>query len=361
MLRIPLLRPLQIGPQPSGNPSSVCAAQSGEPRPRSARLLRALSLSFIVGITGMLLGESRQADAQTWPTKPIRIVLQFPPGGSTDVVARILAKELTSSLGQPVIVDNKPGADGAIAGEFVARSEPDGHTFFMATNTPMMQVPLLRKSPPYDPVKSFTPVSLLGRYVYVLVTHPSVPAKDVNELLSYARANPGKLGYGSYSGVTQLMHNRLKNVSKADMSLVPYKGEAPTIADVLGNHVQLTFATPISTIGHIKEGKLRALAVLLPARSALFPSVPTGNEAGLPPFTTGTWAALFGPAKLPTDITARMNKELNQIMRRPEIKEQIDKLGFEIGGSSAEELGVFVQDQLQAWGRAFKDAGMNPE
>lgn len=327
--------------------------------PREAR--RVLSLLLFAGLSLGLIGQTDCAKAQSWPSKPIKIVLQFPPGGSTDVVARILAKELTQSLGQPVLVENKPGADGAIAGEFVARAEPDGHTFFMATNTPMMQVPLLRKNAPYDPVKSFTPVSLLGRYVYVLVVNPGVPAKDVSELIAYARANPGKLGYGSYSGVTQLMHNRLKNVSKADMSLVPYKGEAPTIADILGNHVQLTFATPISTQGHIKEGKLRALAVLLPARSALFPLVPTGAEAGLPAFTTGTWAALFGPAKLPADITARMNKELNQIMRRPDIKEQIDKLGFEIAGSSSEELGSFIQDQLQAWGRAFKDAGMNPE
>jgi tripartite-type tricarboxylate transporter receptor subunit TctC len=299
--------------------------------------------------------------AQAWPSKPIRIVLQFPPGGSTDVVARLLAKELSTSLGQPVLVDNKPGADGAIAADTVARAEPDGYTYFLATNTAMMQVPLLRKTPPYDPIKSFTPVSLVGRYVYVLVVNSTLPAKEVSELLSLARANPGKLGYGSYSGVTQLMHSRLKNVAKADMSLVPYKGEAPTIADLLGGHIQLTFATPISTLAHIKEGKLRALAVLLPARSALLPNVPTGAESGLPSFTTGTWAALFGPAKLPPDISTRVNRELNLIMRRPEIKEQIDKLGFELAGSTPAELGVFVQDQLQAWGSAFKDAGMNPE
>lgn len=277
------------------------------------------------------------------------------------MVARILATQLTASLGQPVLVENKPGADGAIAGDIVARSEPDGHTFFLASNTPMMQVPLLRKTPPYDPIKSFTPVSLVGRYVYVLVTNPSVPAKDVKELLAYARANPGKLGYGSYSGVTQLMHNRFKMISKVDMSLVPYKGEGPTISDVLGGHVQLTYATPISTLAHIKEGKLRALAVLLPNRSNLLPNVPTATEAGLPPFTAGTWAALFGPAKLPPAITQRMNKELNTVMARPEIREQIEKLGFDIAGSTPDELGTFMQDQLQAWGRAFKEAGMNPE
>jgi tripartite-type tricarboxylate transporter receptor subunit TctC len=322
--------------------------------------LRSSFLSLIA-LAMLLVANSANAQSASWPSKPIKIVLQFPPGGATDVVARILAKELTSSLGQPVLVENKPGADGAIAGEFVARAEPDGHTFFMATNTPMMQVPLLRKNPPYDPIKSFTPISLLGRYVYVLVVNPSLPAKDVSELIAYARSNPGKLTYGSYSGVTQLMHSKFKSVSKLDMNLVAYKGEAPAISDLLGNHVQLTFATPISTSGHIKDGKLRALAVLLPSRSNLFPTVPTGAEAGLPPFTTGTWAALFGPAKMPAEITARLNSELNQIMRRPEIKEQIDKLGFEIAGSSSDELGVFMQDQLQAWGRAFKEAGMNPE
>ena len=300
------------------------------------------------------------AAAQAWPTKPIRIVLQFPPGGATDSVARILAQSMSATLGQPVLVENRPGADGAIAGDFVARAEPDGHTFFLASNTPMMQVPLLKKNPPYDPVKSFTPVSLVGRYVYVMVSTPALAASNVAELLAYARANPGKLGYGSYSGVTQLMHTQLKLV-KADTTLVPYKGEAPTVTDILGNHVQFTFATPASTLGHIKEGKLRALAVLLPARSSMLPNVPTGAEAGLPPFTAGTWAALFGPAKLPAEITQRMNRELNAAMQRPEVRDKIAALGFELGGSTPDEMVTFLQDQLLAWGRAFKDAGMTPE
>ena len=315
---------------------------------------------FSIGMAALLIGAASLAAAQTWPSKPVRIVLQFPPGGSTDVVARILAQTLSGSLGQPVIVENRPGADGAIAGDHVARAEPDGHTFFLASNTPMMQVPLLKKNAPYDPVKSFTPVSLVGRYVYVLVVNPTVPAKDAAELLAYARANPGKLGYGSYSGVTQLMHNRLKSAG-ADMNLVPYKGEAPTVVDILGNHVQLTFATPISTQAHIKEGKLRALAVLLPKRSALFPNVPTAAEAGLPPFTAGTWAMLLGPAKLPADITQRMNKELNAAMQRADVREKIEKLGFDLAGSTPEEVAAFLQEQLQAWGRAFREAGMQPE
>jgi tripartite-type tricarboxylate transporter receptor subunit TctC len=323
-----------------------------EPTPMK-RLLSALCLLLAATTT-------LPAWAQAWPSKPVKIVLQFPPGGSTDAVARILAQALQASLGQTVLVENRPGADGAIAGDFVARSEPDGHTFFLASNTPMMQVPLLKKNPPYDPVKSFTPVSLVGRYIYVLVTSPTLPAKDVNELLAYARTNPGKLGYGSYSGVTQLMHTNLK-LAKAETNLVPYKGEAPTVTDILGNHVQMTFATPASTLPHIKDGKLRAMAVLLPARWSQLPNVPTGAEAGLPPFTAGTWAALFGPAKLPADITQKMNRALNDAMQKPDVREKIAALGFELGGSTPDEMGKFLQEQLGAWGKAFKDAGMSPE
>jgi tripartite-type tricarboxylate transporter receptor subunit TctC len=304
---------------------------------------------------------STLAGAQNWPSKPIRIVLQFPPGGSTDAVARILAQALTTSLGQPVLVENRPGADGAIAGDFVARAEPDGHTFFLASNTPMMQVPLLKKNPPYDPIKSFTPVSLVGRYVYVLVAQPSLPVQNAAELLAYARNNPGKLNYGSYSGVTNLMFTRIKSEAKVDMNLIPYKGEGPTITDILGGHVQLTYATPTSTLPHIRDGKLKPLAVLLPARSSLLPQVPTVAEAGLPTLTAGTWAALYGPAKLPPEIANRMSRELNAAMARPDVRDRIEKQGFDLSGSTPAELGSFMVEQLQAWAKAFNDAGMQPE
>src|SRR5262245_50124373 len=301
------------------------------------------------------------AQAQPWPAKPVRIVLQFPPGGSTDAVARILAQALTAPLGQTVVVENKPGADGAIAGEFVARAEPDGYTWFLATNTPMMQVPLLRKNAPYDPVKSFTPVSLVGRYVYVLVASPALPAKNAAELLAHLRENPGRINYGSYSGVTQLMYASLRASARVDVALVPYKGEGPTVADIIGGHVHMTYATPTSTLAHIREGKLRAIATLLPSRFVLLPEVPTSAEAGLPTLSAGTWAALFGPAKLPAEIAGRMSRELNAAIRKPDVKDKIDRQGFELAGSTPEEMGAFLQEQLQAWAKAFREAGMQPE
>ena len=301
------------------------------------------------------------ANAQTWPNKPVRIVLQFPPGGSTDVVARILAQSMTTALGQPVVVENKPGADGAIAAEYVMRSDPDGYTFFLASNTPMMQVPLLRKKPPYDPVKNFTPISMVGRYVYVLVANPNVPAKNAKELLEFASKNPGKLNYGSYSGVTQLMHTKLTKEAKIDTNLIPYKGEGPTINDMLGGHVQFTFATPTSTLSHISAEKLRAMAVLLPKRSALLPDVPTAAEAGIPTLEAGTWAALFGPANMPPELANRMSEAINAAMARPDVRDRIAKQGFDLGGSTPKELGSFVQEQLKAWAQAFAEAGLKPE
>jgi tripartite-type tricarboxylate transporter receptor subunit TctC len=296
-----------------------------------------------------------------WPSKPVRIVLQFPPGGSTDAVARILSQVLTQSLGQPVLVENRPGADGAIAGDFVARAEPDGHTYFLASNTPMMQVPLLKKNPPYDPIKSFTPVTLVGRYIYLLVAGAQVPAQNAQELLQLIRSQPGKFNYGSYSGVTQLMFTRLKNEAKLDMNIIPYKGEGPTINDILGGHVQLTYATPASALPHIREGKLKALAVLLPKRWNQLPQVPTAVEAGVPPLTAGTWAALFGPARLPMDIANRMSRAMADAMARPEVKEKIDNLGFDLASSTPAEMAVFMPEQLQAWAKAFADAGLQPE
>lgn len=299
--------------------------------------------------------------AAQYPAKPIRLVIHFPAGGSTDLVARVLAQAMGDSLGQPVVVENKLGADGAIAAAQVMQSPPDGHTLFLATNTPMMQVPLLQKNPPYDPVAAFTPISLVGRYTFVLVTTPKLPANSLAEFIAYARANPGKVNFATYSGASQLAYAQIVKTANLDMLRVPYKGEVPAVTDILGGTVHAVFATPTSTLSHIKEGRLRAFAVTTPTRSPLLPEVPTTVEAGLPPISVEFFAALFGPAKMPPEITARLSRETNAILARPAIREQIDKQGFALAGSTPEELGAFVKRQLVAWKQGFEDAGLKPE
>lgn len=321
-------------------------------------LFRHLTL-LVCTIAGLALPAI--ASAQTWPTKNIRIVLQFSPGGATDVVARILAQHLTTSLGQTVIVENKPGADGQIAAEFVMRSEPDGHTFFMASNTPMMQVPLLKKNPPYDPLTSFTPVALIGRYIFVMVANPKQPFKTYAELAAYAKANPGKLNFGSHSGVTQLMFSRMTKQHGLQMNLIPYKGEAPNVSDLLGGHVQFNLVSTISTLQHINDGKLNPIAVMLDKRLSLLPNTPTFAEAGLPALGAESWAALFGPAKLPPDIATRMSEAVRAAIADPASRARIERQGFHLAGSTPAELNTFVASQLKDWKQAFDDVGLKPE
>jgi tripartite-type tricarboxylate transporter receptor subunit TctC len=300
-------------------------------------------------------------NAQAWPTKNIRIVLQFSPGGATDVVARILAQHLTTSLGQTVIVENKPGADGQIAAEFVMRAEPDGHTFFMASNTPMMQVPLLKKNPPYDPLTSFTPVTLVGHYIYVMVANSKLPFKTFSELVAFGKANPGKLNFGSHSGVTQLMFSRMSKQHDLQMNLIPYKGEAPNVNDLLGGHVQFTLVSTISTMQHIHDGKLTPIAMMLDKRLSLLPEVPTFAEAGLPSLGAESWAALFGPAKLAPEIATRMSQAIRAAIADPEVRARIERQGFDLAGTTPAELGAYMVTQLKDWKQAFNDVGLKPE
>ena len=299
--------------------------------------------------------------AAQYPTKPIRMVIHFPVGGSTDLVARVLAQAMGESLGQPVVVENKLGADGAIAAAQVMQAPPDGYTIFVATNTPMMQVPLLHKNPPYDPVTAFTPISLVGRYTFVLVSTPSLPAKNMADFISYARAIPGRINFATYSGASQLAYAQIVKTANVDMLRVPYKGEAPSVTDILGGQIHAVFATPTSTLSHMREGRLRAYAVTTPTRSPLLPEVPTTVEAGLPPISVEFFAALFGPAKMPPEIAARLSKEMAAAVARPQIREQIDKQGFALAASKPQELAAFVRQQLVAWKQGFEDAGMKPE
>jgi tripartite-type tricarboxylate transporter receptor subunit TctC len=296
-----------------------------------------------------------------YPSKPVRVIIHFPAGGSTDYVARLLSQALSESMGQPFVVENRTGADGAIAAAAVMQSPPDGHTLFIATNTALVQVPLLQKKPPYDPLTAFTPVSLVGRYTFLLVVTPNLGVNNFSEFIAYARKNPGKINFSTYSGASHLAYAQIVNTAGVDMLRVPYKGEAPSVTDILGGTIHAVFATPTSSLSHIRDGRLKALAVTLPQRWPLLPEVPTTVEAGMPPINVEFFAALFGPAGMPPEIAARLSKELNAIIARPAIREQIDKQGFALAGSSPDQLRGFLKNQLGAWAQGFKEAGINPE
>jgi tripartite-type tricarboxylate transporter receptor subunit TctC len=319
-------------------------------------LTRCIAILFALAIGAAPLSALAQ-----YPNKPIRMVLQFPAGGIADAVARIVAQSLSQTLGQPVIVDNRPGADGAIAGEAVMKAAPDGYTLLFATNSTLSAVPTLRKNPPYHPVTDFTPISMVGRFTFFVFTHPGVPAKTLAELVTYARANPGKLNYGTGNTTSILATAQFKSIAGIDMVQVPYKGDAPAAMDLLGGRVDLVFGSTVPGLALAKEGKLRALATLLTRRSSHLPDVPTMAEAGFPEYSVTSWAAIFGPAKLPRPVVERLTREINAILQRPEIKEQLERQAFEVEGSTPEELGVFVKEQLEVWRRAVREAGIPQE
>ena len=300
-------------------------------------------------------------NAQQYPDKPVRLVVPFPPGGAAELGARIFATPLQQALGQPVLVETKPGADGAIASDFVMRSPADGYTIYYATNTAFNWVPATKKNPPYNPLTDFTPVSLIGYFGFFLFTHPSLPAKNVGELVAYAKANPGKLNYGSGNSTSQLFGAQLKMLEKIDIVHIPYKGDGPLTLDLVGGRVQLAFATPGSAAPQVKEGKLRCLSAMFPSRSPLLADCPTAAEAGLGKMSLTPWGGIFGPKGTPKEVVDRLNRELNIILKRPETREAFGKLAFEPKGSTPEELTGFLKHQIETWTAAARDAGIQPE
>jgi len=316
--------------------------------------------SRFVAIFALLVLGVTHAAAQ-YPSKPIRLVVPFPPGGAADLAARVVATPLAQGLGQPIIIENKAGADGAIAGDAVMKAAPDGYTLLFATNTGMCAAPTLRRIPPYDPGTDFTPISLVGKFGFFLFVHADVPAKTVPELLAYVRSNPGKLNYGTGNSTSIIATARLAQQEKLNMVHVPYKGDAPLTIDLVAGRVQMVFATPGSALPHAKEGRLRVLATLLPNRSALIPEAPTMAEAGLTTLSITPWAGLFGPAKLPRDVVDRLAREMKTVIARPDVREQLGRYAFEGQSSSPEEMGVFLKEQLEVWRQTVRDTGIQPD
>jgi tripartite-type tricarboxylate transporter receptor subunit TctC len=296
-----------------------------------------------------------------FPSKPIRVVVPFGAGSSTDIVMRIIAQPLGQALGQPVVVDNKPGADGAIAAVEVMKAAPDGHTLILATNSPLSAAPHLKKNLPYHPINDFTPIGFVGNYTFFIVVHPGVPAKSLAELINHARANPGKLNYATGNTTAIVSTAMFTTLAKINMQHIPYKTEPPAVTDILSGQIHLMFSSYSTVAPHLQSGRLRALVTTLPERSPLSPDVPSIVEAGFPKFPIVPWAGMVGPAKMPKDVVQRLNRELNTVLARPDVRENLAKQAFAPRGSTVEEMSSILREQLEIWGKAVRDAGIQQE
>ncbi|MGF7005360.1 Bug family tripartite tricarboxylate transporter substrate binding protein [Aminobacter sp. BE322] len=322
------------------------------------RMAMALGLS-----AASLLAVGAQATAQQFPDRPVTLVVPFAAGGSTDVVARIIAQKMSDDLGQQVVVENVAGAGGNIGADRVARAEPDGYTILMGTVATHALNPLILKTKPYDPEKDFTPVSLLVVVPNVLVVNPELPAKTVQELIALLKADPEKYAYASSGNGTplHLSGELFKAMAGVNIQHIPYKGAGPALNDVVGNQVPIMFDNLPSSSPHIKSGTLRALGVTTAERAPSFPDVPTIAEAGVPGYETYTWNALFAPAGTPKEIVDRLNASANKAMKDPAVIEKMNGFSARIVGSTPEELGAHVKAELAKWEPVVKGANISME
>jgi tripartite-type tricarboxylate transporter receptor subunit TctC len=322
---------------------------------------RALSRRLLLAT--LVVCGAGQCLAQQYPAKPIRIVVAYPAGGGTDVTARMIAPHLTERWGRPVVIDNRAGGAGMIGAEIVAKSAPDGYTLLLSVSSEMaLNVALFRKMP-YDPVRDFQPVTLLGTSPSVFVAHPSLPVKSVKDVIALARARPGALSYGT-PGLGQPHHfvgELLKSSLKIDWVHIPYKGAAPMLIDVLAGHVPLGFAAATSVLPHIKTGKLRGLAVASAKRSASMPDLPTIAETAIPGFDIVQWYAAWVPARAPRDIVEKLHVELVRIANIPDFKQKWLETATDVVGSTPEELTRFQAAEIAKYKKIAEAAGMKPE
>ncbi len=294
-----------------------------------------------------------------YPNKPIRLIVPFPPGGAAELGARIFAQPLGQALGQPVIIETKPGAEGIIASEAVRQAPADGYTLYYGTATGMSFAPAAKKVPPYDPVNDFSPISLVGIFGFFVFSNASLPVYTIRDLIGYVRANPGKLNYGTGNATSILATAQFAAQHKLDMVHIPYRGDGPLSLDLIAGRVNFAIATPGTLAPQVKEGKLRVLATLLPNRNPLLPDAPTMPEAGLDRVSITPWGGLFGPAKMPKEIVDRVARELAGVLARPEVRDAFGRLAFEPRSSTPQELSAFVAEQLEAYRRVTRQVGLS--
>ncbi len=306
---------------------------------------------------------SAGAFAQAWPSRPIRFIAPFPPGGGTDLNARVIAPRLAAALGQQVIVENRAGAGGMVGTEFVAKSPPDGYNMVIATIGPISINPSLYAKMPYDPVKDLAPVTLTGEVPNGLVVHPTLPVKSIKELIALAKQRPRELNYGSSgNGAGDHLAGEMLNVMAGiRMTHVPYKGGAPAMVDLLAGNIQLIFATLATGIPYIKSGRVRALAMAAPTRFALLPDVPTVAESGVPGFAVVNWAGIFVAAGTPRPIIDRLNTEVVKALGAQDVKQKLLEMGLVAGSNTPEQFAAFIQSETVKWAKVIKDANIKLE
>ena len=314
---------------------------------------------LLLCLVGALLSAS--AAAQSWPQKPLRYIVPFPPGAFNDTLARTLAAELPKTLGQPVVVENRPGGNTIIGTDAAAKSPPDGYTLFGAA-LPFAVVQSLYKTP-FDVTKDFAPITLAGVTPNLLVAHPSVPFNDVKGLIAYAKANPGKLNYASTGNGTSnhLSFELFKSMTKTFVTHIPYKGSAPAVTDLIAGQVQVMFDNTPNVLPHVRAGKLKALGVSSKARSPLAPDVPSVDEAGVPGYDVSVWFGVLTVAGTPRDVVQRLNTEMVKILTSPEIKERFGKTGVEVVAGTPEHFQKYLNAEVQRWAQVVKSAGIKAD
>jgi tripartite-type tricarboxylate transporter receptor subunit TctC len=312
-------------------------------------------------LAAVLLLPQAEALAQAYPSKPIRFVLPFGAGSATDALARIAAQELELTLGQPVMVLPKPGADGALAAAEVKRSAADGYTYLFGTNSPLAVVPNMQKEPPYDVLADFTPVTFLGDNTFFIVVHPSLPVASLSELIAFAKASPRPLNYAAGNTYAFVSMAMLAANNRIQLEAIRYKSEPDAITDLLSGRVPLMNGTATSLLAHIKAGKLKPLSTGFDERSPLLPELPSIVEAGQARLPIGPWFALVGPADLPSEIVATMNKAMAAVLAKPSVREQMLRHGFIPKSSTPKELASYMKDQLAVWKVALREAGIEPQ
>lgn len=306
--------------------------------------------------SGVALFAAVSCMAQEYPSSPITMVVPFAAGSGTDAVARVIANKLGERLKQPVVVDNKAGASAQIGATYVAKAKPDGYTLFMTTNTSHSANPWLVKNMKYDPIKDFTPVARVGELPFALVVHPSVPAKNLQELIDYAKANPEKMSYGTPNSTSLVASETLKFLTNTQITSVPYKSSPQALTDLMGGQIQMYVADLGSSWGTLKTDRVRTLAVTAAKGSSLLPNVPAVAKT-LPGFDITSWNGIFGPAGMSKEITERLNNELQAILKEQAVKDQLAQVGFEVWPTATpQEFAQYVQEQLNNWGQLIKQS-----